>query len=354
MKMELTDIDKRVLDDVWSRVRRREPPNAQALDEAFQFLSQFPRTFGFTARPADWAKAASGLVEKGLLIHEQDTYSLTEKGQTYARHSSKEINARDSDSVLLSCEQSQAYHTFCDQVYGKDLCQHSMMTMAQMKKLLAVLDLDDHSRVLDMGCGSGLITEYISDVTLAAVTGIDLARDTIERAQARSSCKRDRLTFGVDDMDDMDDLAFPDNSFDTIISIDTLYFVENRSKTVARMKRVLEPDGQMGIFYTQSVIPDESKERLEPEKTDIAEALMEVRLPFRFWDLTQEEGEFWKRFVAVAEELEPALEAEGNTELFKLNGFRRPRPGNSRRGRENHTLSIPCSAGLRSGTSPVA
>ncbi len=84
------------------------------------------------------------------------------------------------------------------------------------------------------------------------------------------------------------------------------------------MKQILEPGGQMGIFYTQSVKPDESKERLEPEKTDMAEALMEARLPFRFWDLTQEEGEFWKRFVAVAEELEPALEAEGNTELFKL------------------------------------
>ena len=67
--MKLSDIDKRVLCNVWARERRQEPPDEQALDKAYQYLSQFPRTFEFTARPKDWANAISGLVEKGVLAH---------------------------------------------------------------------------------------------------------------------------------------------------------------------------------------------------------------------------------------------------------------------------------------------
>ena len=38
-----------------------------------------------------------------------------------------------------------------------------------------VLELDETDRVLELGCGNGLITEYISDTAGAHITGLDIS-----------------------------------------------------------------------------------------------------------------------------------------------------------------------------------
>jgi SAM-dependent methyltransferase len=316
--MELTTVDKRILDHVWSCAQRQQPADEQALGEAYENFSQFPRTLGFTATKEEWNEAISGLVDGGFLVRENDAYSLTEEAQTLAQRFGNEISARFFDQILLIHEQSQTYGVFCERVYGDDLTQMSMVTMPQLQQLLAVLELDEHSRVLDIGCGSGRISEYISDATQAAVTGIDFAAETIARARARTAGKRHRLTFEVGDMDD---LRFPNSSFSAVISIDTIYFARDLSEAVVRMRELLIPGGQMGIFFTQSVKPDEPKERLAPETTELAGALDDASLRYRIWDLTEEECAFWRSFVAVAEELETSFEREGNTEIFKMMVF---------------------------------
>lgn len=313
--MALNTVEKRIMDCVWSRAQRQQPADDQALDEAFENFSQFPCTLGFTATPEEWKETISGLVKTRLLVRENDAFSLTEEAQALVQGYAKEISAQDFDQILLAREQSQTYGVFCERVYGKDLSQMSMVTMPQLEQLLAVLELDEHSRVLDIGCGSGRISEYISDATQAAVTGIDFAADTIARARARTAGKRHRLTFEVGDMDD---LQFATNSFSAIISIDTIYFAGDLSEAIAQVKELLKPGGQMGVFFTQSVKPDESKERLAPEKTELAAALNDAGVRYRFWNLTEEECAFWGSFVAVAEELEASFEQEGNTELFKM------------------------------------
>ena len=54
--------------------------------------------------------------------------------------------------------------------------------------------------IVDLGCGNGMIAEYISDVTDAHVTGLDYIPTAIAQAQARTAAKADRLTFPVGDI----------------------------------------------------------------------------------------------------------------------------------------------------------
>jgi ubiquinone/menaquinone biosynthesis C-methylase UbiE len=187
-----------------------------------------------------------------------------------------------------------------------------MLTASQLERLLQILNLDMHHRVLDLGCGIGTITEHISDVTQATVTGADFAVAAIEYARERTKRKRGRLTFEVGDMDD---LPFPIDSFDAIISVDTLYFVEDRTKTMCRLKEILAPGGQMGLFWTQTAKPTEPQELLQPTKTELAQVLDEAGLRYEFWDYTEEERDLWKRSLALTNELKPSFEAEGNVEL---------------------------------------
>lgn len=67
--------------------------------------------------------------------------------------------------------------------------------MDSVNDLIAHLEVGEGDKVLDLGCGAGGISEYISDVTGAHVTGLDYAATAIETATIRTSGKRDRLVF---------------------------------------------------------------------------------------------------------------------------------------------------------------
>jgi SAM-dependent methyltransferase len=312
--MEFTSVEQHVLAAVRSCVRRRTTPTEQALGEHFQDLSQLPELNDFGAQLEEWGQAIVSLVEKGVLIREDEAYALAEQGQAYARRFAKQLASQFYDRWMIRHAQSPTYHTFCQRLYGQDLCQFNMVTKPQLEKLLQELRLTPKDRVLDMGCGIGTVTEYISDVTRATITGLDQAAAAIAHAQERTAGKRERLTFLVGDMDE---LTFPADSFEAIIALDTLYFVEDLPSTLSRMKEMLAPDGRMGLFWSEVTESNGLEERLRPEKTKLAEALVETGLPFQFWDMTREERELWVGIVALAEELRPAFEAEGNHELYK-------------------------------------
>lgn len=216
--------------------------------------------------------------------------------------------------VFLCYERSKTYAEFCRRVFGKNLRQVSMMDMVQLEKLISVLDLSKGRKVLDVGCGLGVISEYISDITRAHVTGIDFAGKVIKRAQIRTKKKKDRLAFKVADIRK---LPFSKASFDTIIAIDSLYFVKNLEKPVKKMKSMLTRNGQMGIFYTQAVKSERSRGFLKPQDTKLARVLKKLQLKFRTWDFTKREIKHWEKRKRIALKLMPAFRSEGNLKMGK-------------------------------------
>lgn len=201
----------------------------------------------------------------------------------------------------------------CERVYGKDLCQYDLMDMEQLDRLMGVLNLNRDNKVLDLGCGIGTITEYISDLTGAHITGIDFAAGAIKRASERTKVKQNRLVFQVKNINDLD---FPANAFDTIIAIDTLYFVDDLEKTIGQMKAALKPDGQMGIFFSQMIKPEDSEELLLPRGTKLARVLKKHNLDFQTQDFTESEHNLWHKTRQVLEELKSEFESEGNIDLY--------------------------------------
>jgi phosphoethanolamine N-methyltransferase len=84
---------------------------------------------------------------------------------------------------------SKAHSKLCQRVFGEDLCQEGQTDMAALEHMLALLGLTKGERVLDLGCGAGVIAEYISDKTGALVTGIDYAASAISEAVERTASK---------------------------------------------------------------------------------------------------------------------------------------------------------------------
>jgi SAM-dependent methyltransferase len=223
------------------------------------------------------------------------------------------------NAYYAAVEHSQAHRAFCERVFGKDLCQHGFTDLEQLKLLRQVTQLGSAQRVLDLGCGNGMIAEYLSDRTGAHITGLDYISQAISQAQQRTAAKSDRLAFVVGDINR---LELPSSAFDVVLSIDTMYFSADYTATIRELKAALRPSGQMAIFFSHGREPwvpkDEfPKETLPPDKTPLAEALRANDLTFRTWDLTLQDYQLAQRRKAVLAELRPQFEAEGTLFIYE-------------------------------------
>jgi ubiquinone/menaquinone biosynthesis C-methylase UbiE len=184
-----------------------------------------------------------------------------------------------------------------------------MVDMAALEDLLARLDLKPGDHLLDLGCGAGIIAEYISDQTGARVTGLDYAAPAIAEANERTADKRSRLTFVTGDLNALD---LPEQSFDAAISLDTLYWVADLADTLSQVVRTIKPGGQIGIFMPQDRGEDDPPEILEADNTKLAQALSKLNLTYDAYNYTAKNAEFWQRNWRAATDLRVDFETEGN------------------------------------------
>ena len=301
---EFSEAEKQLLIAVRSIVLRKEPLNKSTLED-------FGKRF-FDNNLVDWTEAYESLMAKGHLQFDNGLYSLSDEAAKLASEFRRRRLSSGFDEWLIRSCECMAYSHFCELVYGIDLSQCSMVDKEQLDKLMEVLDLTSANRVLDLGCGAGRITEYVSDRTGAKITGVDFAEGVIDRANKRTAVKRDRLSFCAGDMNELD---FPSNSFDTIIALDTLYFVDDLDATVGAMKKIIGDAGQMGVFYSQIIKPDDSREFLEADSTRFAKALQNSGLSYRTWCFTENEYEIWRKEKNIAEELKAEFESDGYLDL---------------------------------------
>lgn len=213
--------------------------------------------------------------------------------------------------MLLQCEGSEAYRIFCKEVYGRNLCQANMVDEEQLEKLIAVAGLKSSDRVLDLGCGLGYSSEYLSDLSGANIFGIDFAAGAIDSAKLRTSLKRDRIRF---QHGNLNSLPKNQSKFDCILSIDSLYFVNSITKTISDLKGIFNPNGRLLIFYS-SKAKDETKK--SAEHNELGLALGEMGFAFQAWDFTTNENKIWQRTQVVANGLKNQFELEGNIAIYK-------------------------------------
>ncbi len=98
-----------------------------------------------------------------------------------------------------------------------------------------------YERVLDFGCGSGVMLPYLSQIS-SQVTAMDVDLLPLERVQAyiplASNVEvKDASKNGIADL--------PVNSFDLIIALDVLEHVKDLSRTVNELLTLLKHEGQL-------------------------------------------------------------------------------------------------------------
>lgn len=273
-------------------------------------------TFGnlrFKDKTKNWPSLLESLKQRKFLDCKEEFYSLTAKGRNIGKSTRTQWMSEAYDNLLLRCAKSKAYNLFCKKVFGKNLLQFNAMDMEQLNSMLNSLNLKNNDVVLDLGCGLGKVSEYISNKTGAKIVGIDFSSKAIEWARSQIHSQNEKLIFQVGDINNLD---FPPSSFDAIIVIDSMYFIEDLDSSIKKMKKMLKSKGQMGIFYAQYREPDESIEILKAENTTVGKALLKNGLLFQAIDFTDNAKGIWSKEISAAEELKEMFEKEENLIIY--------------------------------------
>ena len=114
------------------------------------------------------------------------------------------------------------------------------------RDLLRTADLQPGERVLDVACGTGVISRLAAERVGAtgSVTGIDIAVDMIEVAKAVPAPSGATIDWRVADAAS---LPIPDASVDVVLCQMGLMFMENQATAITEMHRVLVPAGRVVV-----------------------------------------------------------------------------------------------------------
>ncbi|HEX5166268.1 MAG TPA: methyltransferase domain-containing protein [Thermomicrobiales bacterium] len=116
---------------------------------------------------------------------------------------------------------------------------------AMRRVFLSDIAFPDGARVLDVGCGTGVLTRVIAGWPgVAEVVGVDPAPSLLEKARGLAAGLTN-LTFEVADGRE---LPYEDDSFDVVIFDSTLCHVPHPERALAEAFRVLRPSGWLAAF----------------------------------------------------------------------------------------------------------
>src|SRR5260370_35856215 len=112
------------------------------------------------------------------------------------------------------------------------------------KRLVADLAIKPGERVLDVGCGTGLLAEHIADLVgpEGRVLGVDPLPLRVGLALAKA---RPNLTFQVGDAYDLEDL--PNSSCDVVVLNAVFHWLPEKTVPLLAFARLLRRGGRIGI-----------------------------------------------------------------------------------------------------------
>ena len=113
------------------------------------------------------------------------------------------------------------------------------------KDLLAVADLKPRENVLDVACGTGVVTRLAAEIVGSAgkVTGLDLNPGML--AVARSTTPSDLSVEWIEA--NAEALPLADGTYDVVLCQMGLQFIPNKLAALREMRRVLGPGGRVHV-----------------------------------------------------------------------------------------------------------
>ncbi|WP_339101841.1 class I SAM-dependent methyltransferase [Candidatus Enterococcus clewellii] len=128
--------------------------------------------------------------------------------------------------------------TFFEKYSQMERSQKGLDGAGEWQTLKQLLPDFKNKAVLDLGCGYGWHCIYAAEHGAASVIGVDLSEKMLETARSKTSFPQvNYIQAGIEDID------FPENNFDIVLSSLALHYVPSFEKVAAHLHKALKPNG---------------------------------------------------------------------------------------------------------------
>lgn len=107
------------------------------------------------------------------------------------------------------------------------------------ERILERIAVDESTQLLDVGCGAGRFCRIACDRG-AQVTGLDATEEFI-------SIARERVPEGRFEVGEMEDLPWPDDSFDVVTGFNSFFLAADMAGALREARRVARPGGTLAL-----------------------------------------------------------------------------------------------------------
>ena len=149
--------------------------------------------------------------------------------------------SRTGDQALRSGSRSKDYYDEFSSSYERHRHKGYHVLIDELE--LAAAHEHCRGRVLEAGCGTGLILQRIARLTDGIAVGVDISAGMLSVARRRELSAVQAS---------VDALPFPDGWFDAVVSFKVLAHVPTIEQTLAELSRVTRPGGHLVLeFYNR-------------------------------------------------------------------------------------------------------
>lgn len=205
--------------------------------------------------------------------------------------------------------ESEAFRLFCKEAFGEDFSQDGFSNVAQIERILQYVPEKEDVHILDIGCGNGKMLGFLQRKTNAYIHGFDYSAEAIKKAQTLFT-ERAEFREGI-----IGEIEYPAESFEVIVSMDTMYFAKDMTTFVAQVKRWLKPGGVFFVGYQEGDVVPKTE---NAHTTMFAEALRLNDMCYEVTDITEETYELLKTKREVALKYQKEFVKEGYDEWFDM------------------------------------
>ncbi|HEV7932875.1 MAG TPA: class I SAM-dependent methyltransferase [Actinomadura sp.] len=156
---------------------------------------------------------------------------------------------------IVNTRQAEAWNGHEGAHWAENADRYDAMAGGINDPLLSAAAIGEHDRVLDVGCGTGLITRLAARLaTRGEAAGIDLSAPMLERARAAAAAEG--LTNVTFEQGDAQVHPFRAGGYDVAVSRGGVMFFGDHVAAFANIGRALRPGGRLVFAGPQPGRPD--------------------------------------------------------------------------------------------------
>ena len=213
------------------------------------------------------------------------------------------------EDFYTMAKKSTAFQEFCKDAFGEDFSQDGFSDIEQIDRIVQYIPQGQNVHILDIGCGNGKMLGYLQKRTGAYIHGFDYSEKAIETAQNLFTTNAEFREGIIGEVD------YPEEAFEVVISMDTMYFAKDMYAFVAQIKRWLKKDGVFFVGYQEGEVMQKTEGAYT---TVLAKALEKNGMNYKVTDITRQTYDLLKKKRTAAISHQAEFEAEGYGNWFDM------------------------------------